>query len=838
MTMSSGTPLRCLAALLRRFRSNLTFRLVGAYLLFSVLSIGLAVSVTFFTAKNILREGIYERLNISATLKEDALNRWIADQTNAALFLANARGMQAQLDVLTGGQPDHPDYDKARFALAALLRDFVTHSPNILEAFVMTAVGGRVIASSRPESEGTFKPTYEYFQQGGQRTFVQSVYPSPETLKPTLTIATPVKDAEGDLQAVLALHLNLQRLDRILREKAGLGESGETYLVDRFYTLVSSEGFRGADGAHALDTLGVTAALQGRNGSAQYRNHRGVSVVGVFRWLEQYRMALLAEMSQAEAFAPAQRLAWHIVLVGLGSVALIAVGMLLLSRRIARPIVAISDTATKMAEGQLDLRAPVLGEDEVGSLARAFNSLMDRLQARIHLEYLLADISRQFISLPSQEKESRTFEALLQVGTVLGATRGYTLFLSPDRTIESTFLWPEPHMPAWSGLDVHAALRERVGLYLEALRNQDVLTVAQGRPVQRHDPEAEAAWQSLNVPALLLVPMISRERTRGFLGFESLDPHWRVEPEDAQLVRTMGEILCNAMERIQARQELLHLNSSLEEQVAERTAELTARTWELQAAYEQLQKQDRLKSSFLMTVSHEIRTPLTSVLGFAKLIRKDLEKNPARIERALDNVSIIEQEGQRLSRMLNDVLEMARIQSGQIEWSFARVSLAEIVDSAVRSVRSLLEQKPAITLENRLPADLPSISADPVRLRQVFVHLLDNAIKFSTSGTIRIQATRPDPDRLRVGISDQGTGIRPDQLSKIFDTFYQADYEDMLTTKPSGAGLGLPLCREILRCHNATIHAESAWGQGSTIHIDFTLLPAGAPPRAGQSDTS
>ncbi len=247
---------------------------------------------------------------------------------------------------------------------------------------------------------------------------------------------------------------------------------------------------------------------------------------------------------------------------------------------------------------------------------------------------------------------------------------------------------------------------------------------------------------------------------------------------------------------------------------------------------------DRMKTEFISTVSHELRTPLTSVLGFAKIIRRRFTELvvPAlagaepKIRRGAgqirENLDIIVAEGERLTELVDDVLDIAKMESGRCEWNMAGLCLAEAAEHAVRAVLPLAARK-GLVLENRIPPDLPRVLGDRDRLVQVFLNLLGNAIKFTDAGRIDVEAVLDGPD-IRVTVRDTGPGIAAGDLERIFEKFKQAG--DTLTEKPKGTGLGLPICRQIVERHGGRIWAASGDGPGSAFH--FTL-----PALAGEEES-
>jgi signal transduction histidine kinase/DNA-binding response OmpR family regulator len=238
---------------------------------------------------------------------------------------------------------------------------------------------------------------------------------------------------------------------------------------------------------------------------------------------------------------------------------------------------------------------------------------------------------------------------------------------------------------------------------------------------------------------------------------------------------------------------------------------------------------DAAKSSFLSTVSHELRTPLTSVLGFAKIIRRRLEErlfslipdDDKKVQQAkkqvMENLGVVVSEGERLTKLIDDVLDLAKIEAGKFTWNMGSVSVADVIERATAATASLFEAKKLQMVRNIDP-DLPSINGDQDRLIQVVINLISNAVKFTDSGSI-VCAARLGNDELVMSVKDSGIGIAPADQPKVFEKFKQVG--DTLTDKPKGTGLGLPICREIVEYHGGRIWVESAPGQGSTFL--FTL---------------
>ena len=288
--------------------------------------------------------------------------------------------------------------------------------------------------------------------------------------------------------------------------------------------------------------------------------------------------------------------------------------------------------------------------------------------------------------------------------------------------------------------------------------------------------------------------------------------------EVGQLMTAFGQMTKSLADRdlavTQAYRELEQLNQSLEHRVVQRTREL-------QEANEKLQELDRLKSTFVSIVSHELRTPMTSIKGYVENMLDGLsgglnEKQSRSLERVKHNID-------RLTRMINELLDLSKIEAGRMELQLCPISLVDLAADVVETYQAVARTK-AITLRADPRDAVPLANGDADKLHRVLTNLIHNAIKFTPrGGEIRVEACVRDGTHVEMSVSDTGCGISPEDRTKVFDKFY---WSDAVPVEARGAGLGLAIAKNLVELHGGSMRVDSALGAGS--RFAFTI-PVASP---------
>jgi signal transduction histidine kinase len=284
---------------------------------------------------------------------------------------------------------------------------------------------------------------------------------------------------------------------------------------------------------------------------------------------------------------------------------------------------------------------------------------------------------------------------------------------------------------------------------------------------------------------------------------------------------TVANHLAVALDHAAAYRQIEDLNIGLEAKVTERTAALEEVNQELLRANARLQELDQLKSAFVSTVSHELRTPMTSIKGYVENMLEGItgpltEKQAMYLGRIKFNM-------ERLTRMINDLLDLSRIDAKRVALQISSLSVPELLVEVIENLEQLAQEK-GVTLQVHHPRPLPPVQGDKDKLNQVLTNVIHNAIKFTPGGGwVSVSSDLSETGMVEITVADSGCGIPPHQIQHVFDKFSHAD---SAPTESRGAGLGLAIVKSLLELHGGEIEVESMLGSGSRFRV---TLPCERP---------
>ncbi|MBX3172794.1 MAG: PAS domain-containing protein [Gemmatimonadaceae bacterium] len=733
----------------RLLRQSLAARLSAAVLALSLAAIGLVATLSYQRAAAALEDRLLERLDAFADQDATSLDAWVDRQRDAIEVLARSYAPQTIAD------GEHP----RNRAIAPFPPSLFAAS----EIFVLSYPGGRVLRSSRAEALDSYAVDQEYYQRGQQQTHLQPAYPSGQDGKPTMTIASPIRDPEGRLVAVLAAHLDIAELERAIFTRQSEVPI-EAYLVNRNKAFVSAARFGDDAYRRGVDSEGITRALAGVNNTGLYADYRGVPVAGAFRWIPELELALLIESPQAAAFAPARQLLLSSLLVGVLAASLLSFGIVLITRRFTRPVMDVAQAATAVAAGDFTVETAPRGSDEVAELAVAFNSMTSRLRA------LYGELASQVRATRAALDDAQTNRAVLQDVVNSGSTLVIVTDLDGSvRLVNKRFadLTGGTASEA-TGRDLGSLLtnpRERaLAAMMSAARDADA-------PVERElelGPSGNRhVWQALAFPLR----------------------------HDDQSLYGIGLIATDLTERARAESDRRERDASV-------------------------QQAQKLESLGIMAggIAHDFNNLLSAILGNVDLALGSLD-DPHEIQEALEQIARASRRASELTRQMLAYAGRASLRREVVDARSVFSDLLPLVRAAhSKKVRFELGPLPDPLYVELDPSQLSQVVLN--LLTNAAEAIRDN------EGSVRLTAGREAPPPgaaeatpiagwVRFSVDDTGAGIPDKVRARMFDPFF--------STKSSGRGLGLSAVRGIVRSLGGVLHVESTTGVGTRFDI---YLPA------------
>lgn len=503
------------------------------------------------------------------------------------------------------------------------------------------------------------------------------------------------------------------------------------------------------------------------------------------------------------------------ILLGFILLVTISISYLLL-KGIREPLAELTLTTTAYRKGELDARSNYDSANELGILSCSFNQLADSVQAELNRREVAARISAIMLA----EEDLRNFcRELLKAQLEHTASQVGAIYLLNGEKTEFELFESIGLGDSGRGSFSATVLEGEFGAALATGRIQRIADIPSDTRF------TFTAVSSTFIPReILTIPIHSGKEVVAMISLAS------VRSYSDTAIRLLNEILSTMTARLNGvlafrktrefSEKLEIQNRELEEQKRELTLqadELSEQNIELELQKKQLDEANRLKSDFLSNMSHELRTPLNSVIALAGVLSRRLRETVPAEEYSY--LEVIERNGRQLLELINDILDLSRIEAGREEISLSRFTVSELVNEVASMIEPQTREK-GILLLNSVTGDLPEIKSDFSKCRHIMQNIVGNAVKFTEQGRVEISAIRVN-DTVRIAVTDTGIGIAAKEIPNIFDEFRQAD--DSTSRRYGGTGLGLAIAKKYAEMLEGGIEVESTPGLGSTFTVSLPL---------------
>ncbi|HEX3504227.1 MAG TPA: cache domain-containing protein [Xanthobacteraceae bacterium] len=688
------------------------------------------------------------------------------------------------------------------------LRTLIRNTPAIRDAFVIGLDGHEQfresrIAASVPNTAADHSADPFFVAARDGETYYGPVKFPNDSLEPRIRIAVPIEPFAGDVAGVLAADVNVRYIWDVVQD-IHVGKSGYAYVVSNDGILIAHPDLHLVLQHKDLSDLPQITQLRdpdsGESGTGEYPGLSGARALVAYQRIPSLGWTVLVERPLMEAYGPALLSLGRIGGIFLALCVLAFAAAVRLRRRVVKPIEALRQGAVRLESGDLDARLSLKTGDEFEDLAEDFNRMAARLQeAHAGLEHKVAErtqaLEQSLGEVKALSDTMQTVSASLDLQKVLQTIVVHATELSKsDGGVIYEF---DEDAQVFRFRAGHLLRPEFVTELVAA--PPTLLDSIIGRAAVLNEPQnipdgAEPTAPHSNTPVLaegyrsmLAVPMTRGGRVLGgiVLGRKVAGGY---SDEEIDLLRTFANGCTIAIEHARLFYEVGRKNTAL-----------------------QLASQH--KSQFLANMSHELRTPMNAILGFTDLMLDGIygDLNP-RLRKPIDQLQV---NGQHLLRLINDVLDLSKIEAGRLELSLAEYNVDEIVE-ALQAAAYPLAQAKGLAFGVSSESRIGNCYGDSKRMFQVLLNITGNAIKFTRYGGVNIRVARENGD-VHYAVRDTGIGIPTEELGSIFEEFGRGD--PAIAKEFAGTGLGLTIAKRFVTMHGGRIWAESTFNVGSTFHI-------------------
>lgn len=775
----------------------------------------------YLYASSHLREVQIESLKAVRDHRAGEISGWLmrlSDNVKALGSIEAAKNLIAQ--AVREGAVSGRNYQ----ALKNIFQSHHNSRYGISELCVFSAVHNKLVFP-----EGKADTMYDEFSPEvfvprlGSETHFSDVHYSKKINSFILIVSLPVLFSPRDNSptAYISGIVHLERfLFPILMDRTGLGLTGEVILTNNEGVVINrlkTENI--VPLTMKMNNEATLSALSGKEGVSRLYDYQGNEVLAVYTSIPSLQWALVVKRDLAELNRPLYLIALCFVLGYCGILLVLYAVSRTFSGYLTGQIFPFIFAADRILEGQYGERVKTDAEDELGRLAQSFNAMADSIVTQLRIEKISSDIIEVVVStIDVHDFSRRVVKKLMEVS----ASNIAAFYVLSDDGTEFRHLY-------LIGLDAvhldsfHAGHLE--GEFGKALATREITRtkIAGGSAVL----SLKTVLGNLSPCEIITMPIVVKNMSVAVISLASLSEY---SEEIFKILSHIRPVINTAYSNILAIEETRRLaaelgdknrqleskRETLEQQAVElkkHAEKVRQQNIEMELQKAKVEEANKLKSEFLSNMSHELRTPLNSILALSRVLQ--IQSGKKLTDEENDYLRIINRNGEKLLMLINDILDLSKIEAGKIDLKPKKISIRSILRSILENLEQVAENK-GIAIHFNCRDDLADPVTDETRIHQIFQNIIGNAVKFTEEGSVTVSAAS-DEKHVRVVIEDTGIGIEESQLPHIFEEFRQID--GSLSRKYDGTGLGLAIALKSAELISATITVESEPGEGSRFEV-------------------
>jgi len=801
--------------------------LIAVMLLISLVPLFLLMTFYYVQSKQLIKTEVFKKLSAIGELKVAQINDWVMDISNNTITLSQNKEFIPAIETIIKLKQSDIHNPKIQECYRILERSIKSYN-SFNEIFVLHPQSGSVILSndlaniSRNYSE---MPFFTKAKTTDSLVF-SDIYYSKTLGYPTMTLSIPIKNYQTKTTiGILVCRINLNlTLYSYLIDHTALGKSGEMVLINKDHCALNE--LRSNTNKlinTSINSQAAELAISGESGIVETYDYKQVKVLAAYFHIPKMNWGLVLKQDLDELYAPIQKDLFRNIGIILLTSFFIYLITVLIANALTHPINKLILTTEEFKKGNYLSRSEIKIENEIGTLANTFNELADDIYKKLTLHQTISQITQALINPKNTTQFSQTIcyelHLLTNADSVVFYKRkesstNYELFYNIGVSTPLNIVFDnanegilamanhlkKPHYQILSDQESTITYKIAEGIY----NPKEAIVI----PICKND-ESDAfivLWSLYG---------FSKTAFEGILMTHVLFNQTYFNLVASTKVADLASTLEKANERLSLQTEKLRQQT---DELQIKASELYVKNIELKKKNKKIKEANLLKSQFLSNMSHELRTPLNSIMALSRVLI--IQASPNLGSEEINYLEVIERNGKHLLNLINDILDLSKIESGVIDLEINNVSPTSLINDIFENIKPLVERK-NIDFKVSFSENLPEfIETDSQKLTQILINIIGNAIKFTDQGSINISVT-PTNQSIKIIISDTGIGIAEKNLLSIFEEFKQADESNSRNFE--GTGLGLSIARRFAEFIHTTITVESSIGIGSVFIIEHPI---------------